>query len=1088
MDKNFKQYIDDYKIKSDKFKSEEDVRIGTNIFLEILSGKLNFNLNTEGHEVTSVYGGRADSVYTDIIVEYKKTNKFCTQNGISEAIDGRNNKDHGLKHYLINFTLEECKKGNDKIFIHNLLNKVGIGFDGKIFIIGRYIVTDKEIDIFEPNKTSDFPSCISTKQKIKFIYEVIEDLELGFKKMILLLRSTSRKILSSKNLIKEFGPQSEVCRISVKYLYKLLNKNLLVNTRVSTLYLEWDRIFGDLYGEKETEFNKFKSSLCNMYSLEENIELKKILFVLQTYYNIILKMLVSNLLSSLNDPTMPTRYPQDRAELNLLFSGKLNSINYQIENFFEIHFFEWFVYSEEFNNDIIYSIILKLESIETTASVIRPEMIEDVLREMYANLMPRELRRLLGEYYTPGWLVDFTLDNVDYKGKKDITILDPTCGSGAFITHAIKRFKENNKGLNNSELINIITKNIVGYDINPIAVISAKTNYILALGDLSCVQDPILVPIYMCDSVLVPTIHAKQNKENNSIKVNTIVGTFEIPVLRNRIESDMFLKSIAQCVMSEQYNFDEFIQYLIKNRNISFDKVDMDIVRKFFNQLTTLHACGKNGYWGIILKNAFAPLFVEDGFDIIVGNPPWISWKRMSDTYRKQTLDIWLSYGIFNKSAYEKKTTHDDFAMAVTYVSIDHYCKLNGKVGFILPQTFLKSSKGGDGFRKFRITRDGNNIPFKVSKVYDFNEIKPFNGFASNRSSMIIFEKNKEMKYPMKNYILCEKSTKDTVKYNDTYNTAISKISFEAYNAQPINQNITSPWLTMKESELSNQKKYLGSSIYKGRKGIEPCGAKGIYLVSIEKEINNKVIISNLIERSRLEKAKQLGVYRGVVEKSLIYPIIGGRDIKRWGIKSYLYMVVPHYNTGKSIYTGIPETEMKVNYPDTFNWLLYFKELLLETRIRNGKYFNKDKHPFYRLDNVGEYTFDSYRVVWREQNKSMTACVIHKVNDPILGEKDLLIDSKVLSCSLSSKEEAHYLCAILNAPAISRLIESYTIDTQRGVDILKNIKIPGFDETNKIHNELSKLSMRAHQNYIKCIDTKEIELKIDEKVGKLFKN
>ena len=49
----------------------------------------------------------------------------------------------------------------------------------------------------------------------------------------------------------------------------------------------------------------------------------------------------------------------------------------------------------------------------------------------------------------------------------------------------------------------------------------------------------------------------------------------------------------------------------------------------------------------------------------------------MSDTYRKQTLDIWLSYDIFNKSAYDKITTHDDFAMAVTYVSIDHYCKNN---------------------------------------------------------------------------------------------------------------------------------------------------------------------------------------------------------------------------------------------------------------------------------------------------------------------------------------------------------------------------------------------------------------------------
>ena len=63
----------------------------------------------------------------------------------------------------------------------------------------------------------------------------------------------------------------------------------------------------------------------------------------------------------------------------------------------------------------------------------------------------------------------------------------------------------------------------------------------------------------------------------------------------------------------------------------------------------------------------------------------------MSDTYRKRTLDIWLSYGIFEKSAYDKITSHDDFAMAVVYVSMDHYVKEQGKAGFVLPQTFVKS-------------------------------------------------------------------------------------------------------------------------------------------------------------------------------------------------------------------------------------------------------------------------------------------------------------------------------------------------------------------------------------------------------------
>ncbi|WP_286316699.1 hypothetical protein [Romboutsia ilealis] len=164
----------------------------------------------------------------------------------------------------------------------------------------------------------------------------------------------------------------------------------------------------------------------------------------------------------------------------------------------------------------------------------------------------------------------------------------------------------------------------------------------------------------------------------------------------------------------------------------------------------------------------------------------------------------------------------------------------------------------------------------------------------------------------------------------------------------------------------------------------------------------------------------------------------------------------------------------------------YFSELLLETRIRNGKFFDKDKHPFYRLDNVGEYTFSKYHVVWREQNKNMISCVISTVSDEFLGEKTVVTDSKLLSCALDSEEEAHYLCAILNSLTISRLIEAYTINTQMGTDILKNIKIPNFDKEDFLHNELAQLSIEAHNNYINKNSNLEIESRIDEIIPMIF--
>ena len=84
----------------------------------------------------------------------------------------------------------------------------------------------------------------------------------------------------------------------------------------------------------------------------------------------------------------------------------------------------------------------------------------------------------------------------------------------------------------------------------------------------------------------------------------------------------------------------------------------------------------------------------------------------MSKSYREGSLEVWKSYGIFEKNAYDKKTTHDDFGMAVTYVAIDQYLKIGGEMVFLIPASFLKSTKGGEGFRKLSIIRNGQKYSF----------------------------------------------------------------------------------------------------------------------------------------------------------------------------------------------------------------------------------------------------------------------------------------------------------------------------------------------------------------------------------------
>lgn len=1069
--------------------SEDDIKGSMNIFMSAISKHM--GIKYEYHnEITSYQGGRVDSIYRNILFEYKKLHSFNkVKKGIPDALFGRDKNDRGLFHYLVNFSLDSAKIESDEQFVNIITSKIGIGFDGKDFIFCRFKNSDIPLTDYNINeKTNNFPAHLSTHPFLQFEYEIIKNFDRAIKKILLLMRSTTRKSLTANNLLESFSAKSSITQITIKYLYDLLNDNLKHNPRIKTLYLEWERIFGNIFNEESHSiFTGFSLELTEMYNLPENLEIKKILFVLQTYYSIVIKLLIHNLLESLNQPTQQTKKPQRREELTALFSG--NSLKkYPIDNFFEIHFFEWFILSAKLDLSYIDDIINQLDLFETTSSIIKPESVEDVLKRMYTNLVPKNLRHLMGEYYTPDWLVDFTIEKSEYNCDWDTTILDPTCGSGAFLTHIIKMFREKHKKEHHNHIVEQITKNIVGFDINPIAVISSKANYILALGDITEIEANFSIPVYMCDSILVPTIHAKQQEEKHSIDIDTIVGKFTIPVFETREQTNIFLNEIASFILNDYIPFEVFYEYFIKTHEFNISIEQKKLMHNFFDALHTLHISGQDGFWATILKNSFAPLFLHDKFDVIVGNPPWISWKSMSSTYRAMTLDIWLSYGIFEKSGYDQITTHDDFAMAVTYVCIDHYLKHDGIMSFVLPQTFVKSIKGGEGFRKFEITRDGINIPFNVHAVYDMVKINPFKSEADNKTSVYVFHKNVKMNYPMIRYYDCfNKLNNNKINYTDTYIIAKNKLDYVQLYAKPINNNIRSPWLTVNPELYCKIDKYLGVSQYKARKGIEPCGAKGIYLIQILDSRNSLIKIENLIGRSRLKKALELGVHEGYIEPEYIYPMVGGRNIDKWGINSHLYMLVPHYNKNKGIYRGVPVADMQIHFNNTYKWLYYFKDLLLETRIRSGKFFNENTQPFYRLDNVGEYTFSKYKVLWREQSSHMIATVVSEIDCEFIGKKTVVTDSKILYVALDNESEAHYMCAILNSKIIGEIIKAYTIDVQKGVDIVKNINIQTFNKHNKYHIQLAELSKNAHTQYqINKENIDSIEKSIDSLIEYVF--
>jgi hypothetical protein len=95
-----------------------------------------------------------------------------------------------------------------------------------------------------------------------------------------------------------------------------------------------------------------------------------------------------------------------------------------------------------------------------------------------------------GAYYTPVHLVNFMLDELNAKTtfKKGMKVLDPSCGSGAFLVQCYRRMVEGvvrkrKKKLNPSDLRAILTENIFGLDADKEACQVAQLSLSLTLLD-----------------------------------------------------------------------------------------------------------------------------------------------------------------------------------------------------------------------------------------------------------------------------------------------------------------------------------------------------------------------------------------------------------------------------------------------------------------------------------------------------------------------------------------------------------------------------------------------------------------------------
>jgi methylase of polypeptide subunit release factors len=1046
--------------------NEEELRIRDSGILqsEVIS---KLGIPSPRHEVyTFVTGGRIDALYGHVVIEYKAPGKLLREPDVAKA-----------KEQLIGYIKEEAEvEGRFKLFLGVILaDRIG-------FV--RY-----------DEKTKNW--------LIRGPYDLNRETVL---RLVEAIRGLRRKKLAVDELLKDFGPKSDMAVNMVNVLYgKVVGSKSL---KVEALFNDWKRLFSQVCAYSPEKLKGLEAE----YGLTGKVDYSALLFAVHTYYALVMKLLAAEVaylfgagkwlksyVAELEDANMKGLDAFKRA-LEDLESGGVFRKFLNITNFIEGDYFSW--YLEELDQETankIADLAKKLADYEPATPVLEPEYTRDLLKRLYQNLVPKKIRHDLGEYYTPDWLADLLLNEVGltcegfekYASEKGDTIaplnlrvLDPACGSGTFLILAIKRFREYAEGHYLKDVLaSYVLRNVVGFDLNPLAVLTARTNYLLTIADLlAYAKGPIEIPVYLADSIMVET---RTTLTGVSYAIKPYVGVFELP--KNIVDRGILgklLEAVDKYVRM-RYKLADFSEVAGKELDLSDE--ELKLVGTLYKTFLKLEEEGRNHVWTAIIKNAFAPLTIVNSygkFDYVVGNPPWINWENLPESYREETKKLWDYYGLLKKTkGMGLGKVKKDMAMLFVTRCLDKYVNdYVGKLSFLIPFTTYKTQAGG-GFRNYLANK------CNILKIHDLVELFPFEG-AINRTSMILIEKRGRTDFPI-SCIMWHNPRSEGI--DQDFQLEEIKKSTKQYNMilVPIRRGKPdTSWMITSKEAYSILEKIMMPSAYTGNCGIKTA-YNSIYWLDILSGTPDGILIENIGETGKRKSER----CREIIERELVYPLVRGRNVKMWYFDYASYIVVPHDpKTGKPL----DEKNLRTSLPKTFNFFLKNQKELAGRSIH--KLWGK-RNPFYSLYDIGNYTFKDFKVAWKHiagkisGKGEFSVAVISPVEDKWLGIRCVMPDFSVTFASTNDLNEAHYMASVLNSSFSRLIISGYTIETEISTHVLENVCLPKFDSKNKTHLKLAELSKKAHelakkyyeQNAVAAQEElKKVEEEIEKTVAKLY--
>ena len=671
-----------------------------------------------------------------------------------------------------------------------------------------------------------------------------------------------------------------------------------------------------------------------------------------------------------------------------------------------------------------------VERIAQQASRFRLAEIEtDVLKGLYESLIDPAQRHDLGEYYTPDWLAARMCERA-ITSPLSQRALDPACGSGTFLFHAVRRFlaAADDAGLSHREAVARCTGAVLGIDVHPVAVIIARVTYLLALGEERLRERPAMaVPVYLGDALQWNTRITFVGQREIEIRVPDAPRSLFFPYTITR-DPTRFDAVLGAMLDHSERGADEAAFGAWLERQGFDDAGERHELGQTYVAIRDLHAAGKDHIWGYVARNLSRPIWLStepQHADVVIGNPPWLSYRYMAPSMQAQFRAECSARGIWTGG---KVATHQDLSGYFFARSAELYLKPGGIIAFVMPYAAL-SRRQFAGFRSGRYGPAHGSVCFEEAWAFD-EHVQPL--------------------FPVPSCVLIARADEAgplpaTV---TAHAGTLPRRDASLSEARAALRSWEAPWPEAGESD---------DAVYRGafRQGATfvprvLCVVEPVPVGRLGGNPDAPVVVSR---RRRLEKPpwSELPSLRGPIERQFLRPLYLGESVAPYRLLEPALAVIPWDAELAGLLSA--DGAASSGYPHLARWLAEAEQLW---RVHGRSKITLLQRWDYNGELRAQFPPAPVRVVYSKAGTLPAAAV--------LLDATAIIDHKLYWARVTV-DEGRYLEAILNSETARSQVAARQSRGQWGArdfdKVLLDLPIPKFDPSDSLHAELVQAAVCA---------------------------